>query len=48
VRREYPNGIVKALRYAVGSRYDFFDRELLDAADEIERLKAELRSQYEL
>ena len=44
MRREYPNGLVRALRWAAKSSSD--SDELLDAADEIERLKALVKSAY--
>ena len=40
MRREYPNGLVRALRWAAKSSSD--SDELLDAADEIERLREAL------
>jgi hypothetical protein len=41
MRREYPNGMLKALRYAAIN--NDLESELFDAADEIERLQNELK-----
>ena len=42
MRREYRNGLVRALRWAAKSSSD--PEELLDAADEIERLREAART----
>lgn len=46
MRREYPNGFVRALRWAATMSDDA--DELLDAADEIERLREALKTAKDL